>query len=629
MANISQLPIELIVLIIKLVLDDPVQSKYADLPVPVNIRSDYIDSAKCLRWKQTDLALVTSLRLICKKIQTAVDLLAFDNLACSFSSYIEDDNSSQGDTQNPMGTSNRKSYDFNFYNNLISKSTVSYYRTSIVNNRFRDRYFRMSRKKGTISQQQFVSLPVNCLLFSNKNLQINVRHLFLGVSACHKQILDVTFLLSQIEVGLYPSLNEITIEFLDDIGVGLTLTENFHKQLEKSGIIFHLILRTQAYCQVLDRLGLKEFIHSLTLDFCKGRNYELDMNFISNKCPKVNTLIIGGIFASLSGMENILLLQSLEELVLPISAYVRMPNPSRFALAPTIQRLTIDFYDFMMALKSGQKLDSLTHLQIIVQIQFNYSFQNVYDIFFNAAHDASMNELGAIAALPDVFRFPCLECLEFYCKTNIFQTPEYDHIVISSIGKLVKANNVKLFTLQMYKSEFSPELMQYLDSVEELNVVDLDSSSLISFQIERLFERPMKNLRYVTFSLFSTYFPLILDLFLGDLAFLKLFPVLESITGLFEHFANDDPILLQKSLNHVYEKIEESMAESEWRKNFSIDEMKSVLEIVMYENVVTTKRNQLRYTGSIRSMQNVHPVCFLINFHKVKSIVESRNSVAL
>lgn len=627
MANISQLPIELIALIIKLVFDDPVQSKYIDLPVPVNIRSDYIDSTKCLRWKQTDLALVISLRLICKKIQTAVDLLAFDNLACSFSSYTEDSNSD--DTQNPMGISKRKGYDFNFYNNLISRSTVSYYRTSIVNNRFRDRYFQMNRKKGTISQQQFVSLPVDCPLFSNQNLQINVRHLYLGVSACHKQILDVAFLLSQIEAGLYPSLNEITIEFLDEIGVGLTLTENFYRQVEKTNMQFHLILRTQAYCQVLERLNLKGFINSLTLDFCKGRNYELDMNFIAKECPKVKTLIIGGIFASLSGMENILLLESLEELVLPISVYVRMPNPSRFALVPTLQRLTIDFYDFMMALKSGQKFDSLTHLQIIVQIQFNYSFQNFYDIFFNAAHDASMNELKAIAALPDVFRFQSLECLEFYCKTNIFQTPEYEDIVISSIGKLVKINNVKLFTLQMYKSEFSPELMQYLDSVEELNIVDLDSSSLISFQIERLFERSMKNLQYVTFSLFSTYFPLILDLFLGDLAFLKLFPALESVTGLFEHFANDDPILLQKSLNHVYEKIEESMAESKWQKNFSLDEMKSFFEMVMYENVVATKRNQLRYTGSIRSMQDVHPVCFSINFNKVRLIVESRNSVAL
>ena len=79
----------------------------------------------------------------------------------------------------------------------------------------------------------------------------------------------------------------------------------------------------------------------------------------------------------------------------------------------------------------------------------------------------------------------------------------------------------------------------------------------------------------------------------------------------------------------MYEKIEESMSESKWQKNFSLDEMKSFFEMVMYENVVATKRNQLRYTGSIRSMQDVHPVCFSINFNKVRLIVESRNSVAL
>jgi hypothetical protein len=80
------------------------------------------------------------------------------------------------------------------------------------------------------------------------------------------------------------------------------------KKIDKQ---FHLHLRTDSHCLVLERLDLKESIQSLTLDFCNydQEDSELSINVITREFSKVRTLIIGGAFASLSRMEDILLLQ--------------------------------------------------------------------------------------------------------------------------------------------------------------------------------------------------------------------------------------------------------------------------------------------------------------------------------
>lgn len=626
MATINQLPNELIAFIIQLVVNEPDQSKYSTLPVPVNTRFDYIASTKSLRWKQINKRVVLSIRLICKRIQIVFDDMFFENLAYEHLDQYYNDLFFLNDRSMDFDTY-LMNYSFNFYDDLISICRVPYYRSEFINNRFKDRFFRVDKKQNVNPRQLFLSPPINTVYQPNFSSLACVKHLFLVFSFSKGRDLTQILFHNRSLLDFYPSLKEITLEIFGSAHIDHDVLKNLRNCVSKNSTQFHLILRTVRYKKFLEFLHLKDSIRSLTLDFLnlEETGSEVYMNFIADQCPKLKTLALGGIFNSFEGMENILSLSSLEELVLPISVYVRMSDPSVFAIVPTLKRLTIDFYDFIMAIKSKQVFDSLTHLQVIVQPQFKRSYQNIYDIFFDAANDASINELTTIISSSGVFHLKKLECLELYCKTNIFGNPSYGDIVIKSVGRLVKANNVKLFTLQMNKSEFSSELMHYLDSVEELNVVDMDSSSLVPFQIETIFERPLKSLRHVTFSLFSTYFLEIIDLFLGNLSFLVDFPMLESVTGLFEHFANDDALLLQNSLNHVFGKIEASMVDCKWQKNFSLDEVKSFFEMVLYENIVTIDHKQLLYKGSVRSMQAVHPVCFLINFNKVRKNLKLRN----
>lgn len=626
MANINQLPNELIAFIIQLVVNEPDQYKYSTVSVPVNTRFDYIASTKSLRWKQINKRVVLSIRLICKRIQIVFDGMFFENLAYTHLDQYYNDLFFLNDRSMDFDTY-LMNYSFNFYDDLISICRVPYYRAEFINNRFKDRFFRVDKKQNIIPRQLFLSQSINNVYQPNFSSLACVKHLFLVFSSSKGRDITRFFFHNRSLLDFHPSLKEITLEIFGSAEIDHDVLENLRHCASKNSTQFHLILRTVRYKRFLEFLHLKDSIKSLTLDFLnlEETGSDVHMNFIADQCPKLKTLALGGIFNSFERMETILSLSSLEELVLPISVYVRMSDPSIFAIVPTLKRLTIDFYDFIMALKSEQVFDSLTHLQVIVQPQFKRSYQNIYDIFFDAANDASINELTTIISSPGVFHLKNLECLELYCKTNIFGNPSYGDIVIESVGRLVKDSNVKLFTLQMNRSEFSSELMHYLDSVEELNVVDMDSSSLVPFQIEIIFQRPLQNLRQVTFSLFSTYFSEIIDLFLGDFVFLVNFPMLESVTGLFEHFANDDAILLQNSSNHVFRKIEASMVDSKWQKNFSLDEVKSFFEIVLYDNVVTIDHKQLLYKGSVRSMQDVHPVCFLINFNKVRKNLELRN----
>jgi hypothetical protein len=67
------------------------------------------------------------------------------------------------------------------------------------------------------------------------------------------------------------------------------------------------------------------------------------------------------------------------------------------------------------------------------------------------------------------------------------------------------------------------------------------------------------------------------------------------------------------------------MAESEWRKNFSPEEVKSVLEMVLYENIkVFERKNVPNLRKFVKALHDADPVCFLVNFKKVILIIETR-----